>query len=471
MLGDISNQLRPSIASPLAGVNRTSPLDDAPKSFASSSSSPSRLTGASSPFFSNSRLDAFHASSSPGPVNKLLSSPIKRPDLLATLPPSSPSFGLRSSPPPALADASAQSTYSQDVPDLVQDEPLQLRLEPNTVLYFGRKAKKAIPRTRSPGFDPAERSVPILLPKSAKNASRIHCSARIVKDRKARAVGKATIEVRVTGQNGMRIDGQLWKANSLARLTVESGRELEFAFWGWNANVEVIAPTSKEKNKDSKRQRVSRPTTSPASSSFNSSFDDDDDEHDALHGDELNYDLPATSKRQRLSSPALSTASLSSHSSTSISITALRARSLAKSPSLDLTGILASTIVFHPRSTVGVDELVRALLKESGEGLWQVLSEDRTEVERMKETARGEDEAVRAWIPVCQDILKRERMFGTIDNGGLKDAAGRPLPPYYYYIPDLDPSRARVEALEPFVKRVRGARTSKPIRYFWAKPK
>jgi hypothetical protein len=32
------------------------------------------------------------------------------------------------------------------------------------------------------------------------------------------------------------------------------------------------------------------------------------------------------------------------------------------------------------------------------------------------------------------------------------------------------PSASRVEALEPFVKRVRGARTSKPVRYFWAKP-
>jgi hypothetical protein len=52
----------------------------------------------------------------------------------------------------------------------------------------------------------------------------------------------------------------------------------------------------------------------------------------------------------------------------------------------------------------------------------------------------------------------------------LQDASGRPLPPYYFYIPDQDPSPDRVAALEPFVKRVRGARTKKQARYFWAKP-
>lgn len=52
----------------------------------------------------------------------------------------------------------------------------------------------------------------------------------------------------------------------------------------------------------------------------------------------------------------------------------------------------------------------------------------------------------------------------------FQDASGRPLPPYYFYIPDQDPSSDRVAALEPFVKRVRGARTKKQARYFWAKP-
>ncbi|GAA5831126.1 hypothetical protein JCM5353_008770 [Sporobolomyces roseus] len=469
MLSDISNQYKASLASPTAPSKRilsdqtTTKTHSSQKQLythqarfhAASSSSPSRA-GASSPFFSNTRLDAFHASSSPAPSGKLLSSPTKRSNILNSLPPSSPSFELSSS--------TALELASKPSPDEIpaESEPLLLHLERGTVLYFGRKAKKAIPRTQSPGFNPVERTLPILLPKSAKNASRIHCSARIVKDKKAQAVGKVTMEVRVTGQNGMRIDGKLWKAGSLARLTVDAGRELELAFWGWDAKV-VVAETEKGKRRKEETTSSRPRVASPASSSLNS-----------MNDDESEAERPKPSKRQRQASPTLSTNSLSSpesdSSSSSLSIVAQRARSLASDASLDLPGLLASTIVFHPRSTVGVDELVRALLKESGQGMWQVLSDDREEVERLKETTRGEEDAVEAWIPVCQEVLRKERMFGMIDNTGLKDAAGRPLPPYFFYKPDLDSSPSRVEALEPFVKRVRGARTSKPVRYFWAKP-
>jgi len=219
------------------------------------------------------------------------------------------------------------------------------------------------------------------------------------------------MEVRVTGQNGMRIDGKLWKAGSLARLTVEAGRELELAFWGWDAKV-IVAES--EKGKKRKEESTSRPrAASPASSSINS-----------LNNGDEEIERPKPSKRPRQASPTLSSNSLSSpesdSSSSSLSIIAQRARSLASDASLDLPGLLASTIVFHPRSTVGVDELVRALLKESGQGMWQVLSDDRNEVERLKETARGEEDAVEAWIPVCQEVLRKERMFGMIDNTGLK---------------------------------------------------
>jgi len=220
------------------------------------------------------------------------------------------------------------------------------------------------------------------------------------------------MEVRVTGQNGMRIDGKLWKAGSLARLTVEAGRESEFAFWGWDAKV-VVAETEKGKRRKEETTSSRPQVASPASSSLNS-----------MNDDESETERPKPSKRQRQASPTLSTNSLSSpesdSSSSSLSIVAQRARSLASDASLDLPGLLASTIVFHPRSTVGVDELVRALLKESGQGMWQVLSDDRDEVERLKETTRGEEDAVEAWIPVCQEVLRKERMFGMIDNTGLK---------------------------------------------------
>ncbi|GAA5870614.1 hypothetical protein JCM16303_001535 [Sporobolomyces ruberrimus] len=459
MLGDISNHCSsPATASKRSLATVESQTLGLQKQFpvASSSSSPSNLNWSSSPFFATTRLDAYHASSSPAPANKLLSTPTKRANLLASLPPSSPSFALSSS-----ADFEQLDVVSEEDPATVQQEDsVNIRLEGGTVLYFGRKAKKAIPRTRSPGYNPTEQSVPILLPKSAKNASRIHCSARIVKSKKSEAVAanKFTVEVRVTGQNGMKIDGKLWKAGSLARLTVESGRELELSFWGWDANVTVVG-TNKRSTKRDEATGLKRST--PASSSL-----------DSLSEDDGEIEQRGPPKRSRMASPALSTTSLSSLASPpALSFAATRARSLASSTSLDLPGLLASAIVFHPRSTVGVDELVRALLKESGPQLWQVLSDDREEVEKLKETPRGEAEAVRAWTPVCQEVLREERMFGMIDNTGLKDAAGRPLPPYYYYVPDLDSSRSRVEALEPFVKRVRGARTSKPIRYFWAKPK
>ncbi|GAA5895193.1 Tos4p [Sporobolomyces salmoneus] len=466
MLGDISNQL----TSPKAPSKRSF-VDSTAQNISSSSSSPSRLNGSSSPFFSNSCLDAFHASSSPAPPpQKLLSTPTKRSTLLDTLPPSSPSFGLEVAQPQS---ESHQSLLLADEQAEEESETVSLRLVPNTVLYFGRKAKKAIPRLRSPGYDPLERSIPILLPKSAKNASRIHCSARIVKSTssskkngKNGKKGKVTIEVRVTGQNGMRIDGKLWKMGSLARFKVEDGRTLELAFWGWNAKVTVDASRQKEEEEEA---RIASRKRSLDSSSELGSLDDSEEENES---EAAGQSAARPAKRSRQTSPSLS---ISSSSSSSVdSPAALRARSLASSPSLDLPGLLASTIVFHPRSTVGVDELVRALLKESGQQLWSVLSDnnnDRERFEQLKETREGEEEALRAWIPVCQEVLKGERMFGMIDNTGLKDAAGRPLPPYYYYIPDLDPSRSRVEALEPFVKRVRGARTSKPIRYFWAKPK
>ncbi|GAA5876124.1 hypothetical protein JCM1840_002775 [Sporobolomyces johnsonii] len=432
------------------------------RNLSSSSSSPARR--ASSPFFANTRLDAYHASSSPS-SSKLNLTPKKRFSSLSSLPPSSPSFALSSSTALGLAS---------DAPDETQSEPLTLRLERGTVLYFGRKAKKAIPRAPSPGFNRVERALPILLPKSAKNASRIHCSARIISDEDADVEGKVAVEIRVTGQNGMKVDGKLWRAGSVARLEVEPATKVMLSFWGWDAQV-IVAESEAPQEEDDDEDAFDRfRASSPASSALNSLFDDED-----LHDDDDQseaHSQPAPRRRAAPPSPAGTLSSLSSSPilasvplSSSASSASSRAYSLASSLSLDLPGLLASSIVFHPRSTVGVDELVRALLKETG-SMWDVLSADVAEVERLKETRDGEQEAVDAWKDVVEDVLRDEKMFGMIDNTGLKDAAGQPLAPYYYYIPDLDPSPSRVEALEPFVKRVRGARTAKPVRYFWAKP-
>ncbi|GAA5921530.1 hypothetical protein JCM1841_000554 [Sporobolomyces salmonicolor] len=428
------------------------------RNLSSSSSSPARR--ASSPFFANTRLDAYHASSSPS-SSRLNLTPKKR---FASLPPSSPSFGLSSSTALELAS---------DAPDGAQSEPLTLRLERGTVLYFGRKAKKAIPRAPSPGFNRVERALPILLPKSAKNASRIHCSARIVPDGDDHVEGKVAVEIRVTGQNGMKVDGKLWRAGSVARLEVEPATKMMLSFWGWDAEVIVAESEAPLEEADDEDAFGSFRASSPASSALNSLFDDEDS-HDDDEAEEHSRRAPRP--RAAPSSPAGTLSSLSSSPilasvplPSSSPSAASRAFSLASSLSLDLPGLLASSIVFHPRSTVGVDELVRALLKETG-SMWDVLSTDAAEVERLKETRDGEQQAVEAWKDVVEDVLKDEKMFGMIDNTGLKDAAGQPLAPYYYYIPDLDPSPSRVEALEPFVKRVRGARTAKPVRYFWAKP-
>ncbi|GAA6063158.1 hypothetical protein JCM10212_006316 [Sporobolomyces blumeae] len=450
----------PSGRFPRSGVlHETRCSSDAVELSASSSSSPSRAHNrSSSPFFTTTHLEAFDASSSPAPPclgSKLPpSSPILRLQSLSSLPPSSPAFVETT---PAHDEFRPASPFAREDTATIQDEPLALSLDCGTVLYFGRKAKKAIarpPRSSSPGFSPSDRAIPVLLPRSAKNASRIHCSARIVDRRRG---NKVTLEVRVTGQNGMKIDGKRWKVGEVARFKVERGRQVELSFWGWDAIVTVAA---NDKNEAEPSVRASSPVNS------------DDDRGDDEFGGARTTNPAATKRRRVAPSPAPSCPSEADSllQAPLPSLASIRARALADSPSFDLAGLLASTIVFHPRSTVGVDELVRALLKESGQGMWSVLSDERDEVERLKDSREGEERAVEAWSDVCQAVLASERMFGMIDNTGLKDASGHPLPPYYYYIPDLDPSPSRVEALEPFVKRVRGARTAKPVRYFWAKP-
>ncbi|GJN88230.1 hypothetical protein Rhopal_001195-T1 [Rhodotorula paludigena] len=382
-------------------------------------------------------------------------SPVRRFASTSSLPPSSPSFGISSSSTAALDELASISALASDAPspdaalesstsrDPGLDTPHTLHLERGTVLYFGRKARKALPRSsRDVGYPT---HVPVILPKAARNASRIHCSVRIVSREEQELDGRIEVEVRVTGQNGMKVDGKVKKTGTVVCAEKRAGEALRLRFWGWDAKVivaesEIGLGGDDDEEEDEQDDRAYSRASSPA---YNYSND---------HG----------------LSPQLGPVDLPSLPLPSSFASIERASALAESLGLDLPGLIASAIVFHSRSTVAVDEVIRALLKETG-SMWTILSADDDVVERRKDTPQGEEDAVAAWRGLVEEVLAQEGMFGKIDNAGLKDASGHPIPPHYFYIPDQDPSPDRVAALEPFVKRVRGAR-SKAARYFWAKP-
>ncbi|GAA5939095.1 hypothetical protein JCM3775_003182 [Rhodotorula graminis] len=500
MLSDVSNRApAPSSREPSSSLaNNKRPLDLSSEGDAapplklsykrtlaptSSSSSPRGGLRSSSPFFQRNRLEAFDLPTSPSSAfdtDKQLvpTSPIQRFSSLASLPPSSPSFGLSALPTPSTAAlddlvaaaSGAVASPSSATPtsrDSGLDTPRLWHLERGTVLYFGRKARKALPRDRATTVT----HVPVVLPKSAKNASRIHCSVRIVSRVEQELDGALEVEVRVTGQNGMKVDGKVKKIGSVVVLEKQAGQAVRLKFWGWDAKVLVA---ESELGLDDRDDDEGLPAARRAGLSY---LDDDDDDDDALRrarspsrasSPAYNYSNDHGLSPEPESAPAGPLVPPRPPSSTSSTFAAERASALVTSLNLDLAGLVASAIVFHARSTVAVDEVIRALLKESG-GMWRVLSDDDDVVERRKETPEGEGNAVAAWRTIVENVLVHESMFGMIDNAGLKDASGHPIPPHWYYIPDQDPSADRVAALEPFVKRVRGAR-SKAARYFWAKP-
>ncbi|GAA5905282.1 hypothetical protein JCM8208_003803 [Rhodotorula glutinis] len=499
MLSDVSNRpvaLSPRETSSLANNKRalepSSDADAVPPvklSYSrglaptSSSSSPRGGLRSSSPFFQRNRLEAFDVPTSPsstfGADKQLVpTSPIQHFSSLASLPPSSPSFGLAAFPTSstaALDDLVAAASGAVASPpsatptsrDPGLDTPRLWHLERGTVLYFGRKARKALPRDRATTLT----HVPVILPKSAKNASRIHCSVRIVSRAEQELDGALEVEVRVTGQNGMKVDGKVKKNGSVVVLEKHAGQALRLKFWGWDAKVLVADSELGLDDVDDEADIAAARRRGPSSC-----LEDDDDE-DALRrarspsrasSPAYNYSNDHGLSPEPETAPRTSLAPPRPPSPTSSTVAAERASTLVTSLNLDLAGLVASAIVFHARSTVAVDEVVRALLKESG-GMWRGLSDDDDVVERRKDTPEGEDDAVAAWRTIVEDVLVRENMFGMIDNAGLKDASGHPIPPHWYYIPDQDASAERVAALEPFVKRVRGAR-SKAARYFWAKP-
>lgn len=349
----------------------------------SSSSSPSAARS-SSPF-ANNQLAAFDAPTSPS-SSKLPTSPDIK---YSSLPPSSPSFARGF----ALLEQAAAQEHEPEA-----DEPLTLRLERGTVMQFGRKAKRrAIPTT--------ETTLPIMLPKSAKNASRLHCTARIVS-----SAVNLVVEIRVLGMNGMKIDGKLWKAGSVAVLPVEAGAKLDLFFWGFSSTI--IVAESEVINEATTAHRSSK--ISPPASVYH------DDDGDLSLPEEPNSVAPSSVAPSIAApiSPAHSDLSAlsSSPARDAASAPSTRAESLLASLGLDISGLVASQIVFSPRSTVGVEEVVKGLLKEVG-GMWNVLEDGKGSEEQSEER---EDRAVEEWWDVVEQVLREQPFFGCIDNAGLK---------------------------------------------------
>lgn len=392
----------------------------APQDSSSSSSSPA-ADRSSSPFGTGSRskLTAFEAPTSPSRQDVKVVATSPSAPAPSSCPPSSPIRHIANSvePKPPITEA------AEPIEGI--DYPLTLNLERGVALQFGRKAKRlALPLQ--------ELAIPVVLPKSAKNASRLHASMRVLESTKEGTSspgdvtsGRVKTEIRVAGSNGMKIDGKRWSRGSVVIHDGPIGGKVHLSFWGWSAQVTVLASEMSQVEAMDKpsMSRMSSYSSVTASSHLAKTYSDDKDE------DSMVADAQTSGTRTSPPSPAISVLSdLSSPAPASTPLRPTRAETLERELKLDLAGMIASAIVFSPRSTVGVDEIVRALLRDVG-GMWSVLPGD---------TTAREDEVVEAWWPVVENVLLNEPFFGCIDNAGLKDAAGHALLPMYYYVPDSE---------------------------------
>ncbi|KAK4692026.1 hypothetical protein P7C70_g9216, partial [Phenoliferia sp. Uapishka_3] len=217
----------------------------------SSSSSP-QTTTSSSPFGNHSNeLSAYLAPSSPVPLSSSkLSLPPSSPPLsshLEQLEQEEDSEEIESFAPQFTAVPHVLSTQNNNNNTTTRQPTLSPRkkqklaptptdttisLEFGTLYQFGRKAKKP---QHSASFDsyaplPA-RTQTILLPPSAKNASRLHCTVSLLSDTR--------LSIKVMGQNGMKVDGKLWDRGTERELQVVGGQIVELAFWGWGISVVI----------------------------------------------------------------------------------------------------------------------------------------------------------------------------------------------------------------------------------------
>ncbi|KAK4048048.1 hypothetical protein OIO90_005949 [Microbotryomycetes sp. JL221] len=357
-----------------------------------------------------------------------------------------------------LSSDSLESTTSYIEPTIVSINPQQtLSIERGTVMQFGRKVKRRAVAVQA--FDKVDQIHSIVMPKHAVHASRLHCIVRLqhlwqdsdTQNQSNQADIKYTLNVAVLGQNGIKINGKRWRRGATASLPVKAGQHIVLDFYSWAQTI-IVTPSE-----------LTTRHTSEQPSELHDMAPADDHDHQLEELDAIDEELsPALSALSDLaSSPVRTNQQLTPQPNRQ---TSGRALELQNELALDLPGLIASAIVFSPRSTVGVEEVCRALLREVG-AMWNVLQGDNDD-----KSDEREDQAIEQWWQVVEQVMLNEPFFGRIDNAGLKDASGHPLLPVYFYVPDRDPSASRVEALEPFVKRVRGARTTKPVQYFWAKP-
>lgn len=410
---------------------------------------------------------------------------------------------------------------------------LRLSLPLDTTLHFGRKAKKPARLATKRG----DKTLPVLLPKSAKNASRVHCTVEVLPLAEAdageapRRRRRVVVRVEVMGQNGMKVDGRLLKCGEVAQLERKLGRDVELEFWGWTAlvkvggtraergelprrgkrsaraaealeeadddNVPARAPTPRPMRASTPVSaasfvarrarahtpalpRASTPALPPGATKWDRQFakrqqQEDDEAEDfvkssaqptlRLAASSTAYSAASSPLPQGPSSPSSLSALPSPARAPSHAAAADPALAIVSSLSLDLPGMLASAIVFHHRSTVPVSDLIRDMLQTTL-GMWDVLPGGKG-----AGSAPDEERAVAAWWDAVEAVLRGAAFFGCIENAGLKDAAGNPLLPEFFYVPEKDQNADRVEALEPFVKRVRASRTAGGgTRYFWRRP-
>lgn len=485
-----------------------------------------------------------------------LSSPIDSPPL--------PILPVATTPPPVLT-TTERTIVGTD------GERATLRFGLGQRIRFGRKVKtKSITATtlsisttgglHDDGAGSTRELITIRLPKSAKYASRLHCTlhavpavvsapsappssatlTRNVDDTTTDRADNFSLVVKVLGQNGMKIDGVVFakgtekRIESLGLKENAAGTKVELEFWGWGMSIilgggspavkvedeememeidseddsdeddigrgiiarRLVSSKSSSKNQQQQQQqqnqrRQQQRDSSPALSILSSLSS-------SPIVESIPLPPPSRNMNKRRRTPSVSSLSSSNSSSRhdndddddSASATHTRALALVDSLSLDLKGLIASAIVFHHRSTVGVEEVIRALLKDVG-GMWAILDDDSNSTNagttrRRRDVSmssidggsddedrreKREEEAVDAWWDCVEEVLSGNKMFGCIGNVGLTDATGNAVPPAYYYQPEHDNSTERVEALEPFVKRVRGARVAGGGKqYFWRRP-
>lgn len=223
----------------------------------------------------------------------------------------------------------------------------------------------------------------------------------------------------------MHIQGKRYgKDRTVTIPVVRSCQDINLGFWGWNC---VISPEVEFDEIEEMEEEVEMEQLGMSLSDETSS----------------ELDMPSRSSINpgRLSSPALSVLSALSSSpprDTSPLRTSTRATALATHLHLDLPGLIASAIVFHPRSTVGVEEVVKALLREIG-GMWDILEGGKTGLVTNQESEQEREElAVDEWWDLVESVLREEEMFGVIENVGLRVSFRFPLRLHFADDPDAD---------------------------------